>query len=139
MGENISKLLYLGFGVILLVLGLSVFYSNNQSFFRFNQEYEARKVSKDSWLVEPTRVNRNPLGISVTDPSLIRTGLVFKGHEVKNQLLVMMNTNHEYTLYKDGSKVLMSDYVSLYESVEDTDQVLITYNHETKSVYMVTL
>jgi len=139
MADNISKALYLGFGVLLLVLALTSFYNNNQSFINYNKIYENSKVDHHSWMKEATNETKNPLGIVISDISLVKDGLVFSGRETKAQLLGLYNESLGFTIYKEGVLVLESDYTFLYNSIVESDQLLITYDEKLKAVYIVTL
>jgi len=71
--------------------------------------------------------------------SLVKDGLVFSGRETKTQLLALYNGSLGFTIYKEGVLVLESDYTSLYNSIVESDQLLITYDEKLKTVYIVTL
>lgn len=139
MLENINKALYLGFGVILLVMALTSFYRSNESYMAFNQVYEEAINEEDSWLKDVNKNNSNPLSISVPFGSNIQAGLVFRGSEVKAQLVVYMNQLEEYQVYKEGIEIRASELPLLYNSILDNEQMLITYDEELKAVYIVGL
>lgn len=139
MVDNINKLLYLAFGVILLVMALSSFYKTNQSYININDLYEHTNSQQDSWMKSATRETRNPLGIMVSDVNLVKNGLVYSGSETKAQLVVMHKELTNYIIYKDGVEVLEDNYISLYNSIQDSEQLLITFDESLKAVYITCL
>ena len=136
MIEQISKALYLGFGVVLLVIALTSFYENNQSLLNYNQMYKESRSSEDSWIRDANFELRNPLEIRTRDISVISRGLVYSGIEMKAQLLVMFNEPFDYVLYNEGVEVVESEYMTVYNNIVDSDEMLISVDESMKAVYI---
>jgi hypothetical protein len=130
MGENISKLMYLSLGALLMVLALSAFFRQESSLLQFERTYYDVKNHNRSWAQASTETNENPYKNLANLPlSDCEEGLVYEGISLKAQL-IGMEEEEEKEVYINGSPVTEEELKQFIQSIDPHQYYRYSYKIE---------
>lgn len=103
MADNINKVLYLGVGVMLLVIALTAFYQYETRFYEYKYRYQQIKDETRTWLKAGDETMTNPLKIVVhRDEVGLDLSLIYTGLELKSLLTVQLYNEESWLLVYEG-------------------------------------